>query len=677
MITRIFSKGILKIPFLTSFLSDMKLTLTHSKNIQQVVGWGYRPSTKKARDFAARHQLPFIALEDGFLRSVGLGVKGYPPFSMVVDDLGIYYDTTKPSRLEKLILQSSPDLITEKVRLAHRLIVDFQLSKYNHAPDCKMSIDENSVLVVDQTVGDMAIQYGQADAQCFQQMLNVAIQENPQTTILVKTHPDVLSGKKRGYLTALSQQLPDNIVLLAEDINPLSLLRNVKKVYCVTSQMGFEALMLNKPVVTFGVPWFCGWGLTDDRHPIAKSLATSSRRKTCDLLTLFQAAYFQYSRYINPNSGEIGNIFDVIHYLHKQKKLNLQFAGNLYCVGMSFWKRSVLKPFFQLPSCQLHFVSHINKLKQVNWKENNRLLIWGNGKNLLLEFAQKNHISTLQIEDGFIRSVGLGSNLVAPLSIVVDDLGIYFNAQKTSRLEQILATKKFTEEELQQAQELQHLLVAQNIGKYNVGKNELNLTTSHQRKILVVGQVEDDASIITGSPEIQSNLALLKKVRSENPTDYIIYKPHPDVVSGNRIGHIARSDTDQFADLVVTETNILACIMAVDEVHTMTSLAGFEALLRNKIVHCYGLPFYANWGLTIDHVILPRRTRKISLLELIAATLNDYPIYFNPKTKQLSDAKTIIRYLTTKQLENTQEIRQSWAKKQLNKLKHLIKIYFL
>lgn len=677
MITRIFSKGILKIPFLTSFLSDMKLTLTHSKNIQQVVGWGYRPSTKKARDFAARHQLPFIALEDGFLRSVGLGVKGYPPFSMVVDDLGIYYDTTKPSRLEKLILQSSPDLITEKVRLAHRLIVDFQLSKYNHAPDCRMSMDKNAVLVVDQTVGDMAIRYGQADARCFQQMLKAAIQENPQSTIFVKTHPDVLSGKKQGYLTALSQQLAANIVLLAEDINPLSLLRNVKKVYCVTSQMGFEALMLNKSVVTFGVPWFCGWGLTDDRHPIAKSLATSSRRKTCDLLTLFQAAYFQYSRYINPNSGEIGNIFDVIHYLHKQRNLNLQFAGNLYCVGMSFWKRSVLKPFFQLPNCQLHFVSHINKLKHVNWKENNRLLIWGNGKNSLLEFAQKNHISTLQIEDGFIRSVGLGSNLVAPLSIVVDDLGIYFNAQKTSRLEQILATKKFTEEELQQAQELQHLLVAQNIGKYNVGKNELNLTTSHQRKILVVGQVEDDASIITGSPEIQSNLALLKKVRSENPTDYIIYKPHPDVVSGNRIGHIECSDTDQFADLVVTETNILACIMAVDEVHTMTSLAGFEALLRNKIVHCYGLPFYANWGLTIDHVILPRRTRKISLLELIAATLNDYPIYFNPKTKQLSDAKTIIRYLTTKQLENTQKIHQSWAKKQLNKLKHLIKVYFL
>ncbi|WP_293731529.1 capsular polysaccharide biosynthesis protein [uncultured Actinobacillus sp.] len=677
MVTRIFSKGILKIPFLTSFLPEMRLTLTNSKDIQQVVGWGYRPSTKKARDFAARHQLPFIALEDGFLRSVGLGVKGYPPFSMVVDDLGIYYDTTKPSRLEKLILQSSPDLITEKVRLAHRLIVDFQLSKYNHAPDCRMSMDKNAVLVVDQTVGDMAIRYGQADARCFQQMLKAAIQENPQSTIFVKTHPDVLSGKKQGYLTALSQQLAANIVLLAEDINPLSLLRNVKKVYCVTSQMGFEALMLNKSVVTFGVPWFCGWGLTDDRHPIAKSLATSSRRKTCDLLTLFQAAYFQYSRYINPNSGEIGNIFDVIHYLHKQKKLNLQFAGNLYCVGMSFWKRSVLKPFFQLPSCQLHFVSHINKLKHVNWKENNRLLIWGNGKNLLLDFAQKNHISTLQIEDGFIRSVGLGSNLVAPLSIVVDDLGIYFNAQKTSRLEQILATKKFTEEELQQAQELQHLLVAQNIGKYNVGKNELNLTTSHQRKILVVGQVEDDASIITGSPEIQSNLALLKKVRSENPTDYIIYKPHPDVVSGNRIGHIECSDTDQFADLVVTETNILACIMAVDEVHTMTSLAGFEALLRNKIVHCYGLPFYANWGLTIDHVILPRRTRKISLLELIAATLNDYPIYFNPKTKQLSDAKTIIRYLTTKQLENTQKIRQSWAKKQLNKLKHLIKIYFL
>ncbi|MGN6947915.1 capsular polysaccharide export protein, LipB/KpsS family, partial [Neisseria sp. P0014.S009] len=62
------------------------------------------PTTHKARAFAAEHQLPFIALEDGFLRSLGLGVAGYPPYSIVYDDIGIYYDTTRPSRLEQLIL---------------------------------------------------------------------------------------------------------------------------------------------------------------------------------------------------------------------------------------------------------------------------------------------------------------------------------------------------------------------------------------------------------------------------------------------------------------------------------------------------------------------------------------------------------------------------------------------
>ena len=85
-----------------------------------------------------------------------------------------------------------------------------------------------------------------------------------------------------------------------------------------------------------------------------------------------------------------------------------------------------------------------------------------------------------------------------------------------------------------------------------------------------------------GSPQIYRNLDLLRTVRERNTDAYIIYKPHPDVVSGNRIGHISPEDTARYVDQTAEQTDILTCLRYADEVHTMTSLTGFEALLRGK-----------------------------------------------------------------------------------------------
>lgn len=674
----IFSRGIRKIPHLSAFLPEYHLTANKAQ-ADCVIGWGLRPSTAKARAFAQQKNLPFIALEDGFLRSVGLGVEGYPPFSMVYDDVGIYYDTTSPSRLEQLILACHLNTEqAEQAKQAMAQILQYQLSKYNHAPIFDKEIftknSENPtacVLVIDQTFGDMAVKYGQASEVHFREMLDCAIKENPQAEIWVKTHPDVISGKKKGYLTDL-HLYQHKVKLFAEDVNPISLLQAVEKVYCVTSQMGFEALLCGKKVVTFGVPWYAGWGITDDRHPAVEALKLDQRRKHKTLLELFYAAYFQYSRYINPNSGEAGTIFDVIDYLHKAKLLNERLSGNLYCVGMSLWKQAVIKPFFNLPSCKLHFIRSQKKLENRPLVADSKLLVWGKGNTELVEFAKRKNLPILRMEDGFIRSVGLGSNLVAPLSLVVDDLGIYFNAQKTSRLEQILQTQSFSAQDLQTAQELQNYLVASHISKYNVGNYSFKLNSQGKTSILITGQVEDDASIQTGSPVFHTNLDLLKKVRELNLNAYIIYKPHPDVVSGNRRGAIPHAQAVKFADEIVETANVLDCILQVDEVHTMTSLAGFEALLRGKKVYCYGIPFYAGWGLTVDFLPIERRTRKLNLLELVSAVLVYYPLYVDPNSRIPIDAKQAIHILQMQKEKLTYDgIKRSWIAKQLGKLKHL------
>lgn len=674
----IFSRGILKIPHLNAFLHDSELIsysrLTKTIRADNVIGWGLRPSAGKARAYAEQHYLPYIALEDGFLRSLGLGVMGYPPFSVVYDDVGIYYDTTRSSRLEQLILSShfsATDL--QQAEQAVRLIVRHQLSKYNHNPDYVSNEPKTSeiVLVIDQTFGDMAVKYGRANESDFQQMLDAAIGENPDAQIWVKTHPDVISGKKKGYLTDL-HCYGNRIRLFAEDVNPISLLNRIDKVYCVTSQMGFEALLLGKPVITFGIPWFAGWGVTEDRHPDIDVLKRSQRRENRSFLQLFAAAYLQYSRYINPYSGKVGTIFDVIDYLSKAKILNQRLSGHLYCVGMSLWKRAVIKPFFNLPLCRLHFVGSLKSLEKRVFEKNARLLIWSQGKPEILAFAEKHNLPLLRMEDGFIRSVGLGSNLVAPLSLVIDDLGIYFNAQTPSRLEEILLHQEFSEQDLVLAKKLQTRLLEANIGKYNVGSAGFQLNVTDKRTILVPGQVEDDASIRFGSPEIKKNLDLLRKVRELNPNAYIIYKPHPDVVSGNRQGHIPAEQAVEFADEIVENANILDCINQVDEVHTMTSLAGFEALLRGKIVHCYGLPFYSNWGLTEDYLSLERRHRKLCLEELISAVLVYYPQYVDPENATMINAEQAIEILQQqKQQLSHSGIKRPWIAKQFGKLKQL------
>ena len=322
----IFSRGIRNTPHLSAFLPDYDLKKTTPP--QTVIGWGYKPTADKARAFAAAHNLPYTALEDGFLRSLGLGVEGYPPLSLIIDDIGIYYHTAQPSRLEQLIMQADrlPAELSAQAETAMRLIVGNRLSKYNHAADfaetdaSKRPSEKPIVLLIDQTAGDMAVKYGGADEHTFQTMFQTALQENPQAEIWIKTHPDVLSGKRKGYLTDIAQQ--ENIRLLAEDIHPISLLQQTDKVYCVTSQMGFEALLCGKPVTTFGLPWYAGWGVCDDRHPDIAKLEQSGRRTGRTLTQLFAAAYLQYSRYINPNTGQSGTIFDVIGYLARARHLN-------------------------------------------------------------------------------------------------------------------------------------------------------------------------------------------------------------------------------------------------------------------------------------------------------------------------------------------------------------------
>ncbi|MEL6587596.1 MAG: capsular polysaccharide biosynthesis protein, partial [Pseudomonadota bacterium] len=235
--------------------------------------------------------------------------------------------------------------------------------------------------------------------------------------------------------------------------------------------------------------------------------------------------------------------------------------------------------------------------------------------------------ATARVEDGFLRSRGLGAELIPPLSLVVDRQGMYFDPSRRSDLEDaIIAAAGLPPESLQRSQHLRRQIIATGLSKYNLDQTMPDLPDGPI--LLVPGQVADDASIRLGTSEVTDNAALLKAARAANPDAFIVYKPHPDVEAGLREGEIEATD----ADLVARHAPPIPLIARASTVWTMTSLLGFEALLRDVPVTTLGAPFYAGWGLTTDLGRVPARRKIVrpSIDALIHGVLIAYPRYFDP-----------------------------------------------
>ena len=596
------------------------------------IGWGRRPSGLRAERLAERTGAGLLLLEDGFLRSFGLGRTGAPPLSLIVDDLGVHYDATRPSRLEHTL--ETGDFTAEELVTAERaldLLRRERLSKYNAGlPVTKNAFppDEKRVLVVDQTAGDAGVEYGLAGPETFMRMLEAALEENPHATVYVKTHPDVLAGKRAGLLPRISHP---RVRMLTENWHPADLLRHFGKVYVATSLMGLDALIAGCRVRCFGLPFYAGWGLTEDEQRCKRRTA----RRT--LTELIAAAFIRHAVYLDPETGKRGDFFAVARHLARQRRAlrfwaeapGAPFSGRVYAFGFRYWKLAHVRPFFG-PGVEVRFVRSAARARRLGISAHDRIAVWG--------FREPPEVRTLasdlglrpvRVEDGFYRSVGLGADYVPPLSQVFDRRGIYFDPATESDLDHILDTGDFSREELEEAARLRERIARERLTKYNVQRtaDPPPRPAGGRRVILVPGQVETDASILRGCGEVRTNLALLRAVRKENPDAFIIYKPHPDVLLSGRTGGDL-SACAELADVVETRRDILSCIEAADEVHTMTSLAGFEALLRGKRVVTWGQPFYAGRGLTEDRAPRPsHRCREVSLDELVTATLIRYPRY--------------------------------------------------
>ena len=584
--------------------------------IDGFIGWGRRSSGRRAVRLAARSGKAVVTLEDGFLRGFAAG-RGEPSHSYVIDREGIYFDALHPSGLDRLLLQPVIDVAAH--RRAGRLMAQLRsarLSKYNNSPvlaPAAAGIPQGRpfVLLVDQVAGDASIAGAGANAASFRAMLEHATRHHPGKTLVVRTHP---AAGERSLLRQAASALGVEIVVPPR-MNPWPVLEEADCVYTVSSQLGFEALMAERTVHCFGTTYYSGRGLTVDHDQL------SPARLPATLEQVFHAAYIDYSHYLDLHTRQPCTPEQAVEQAITVRDQRARFERKVFTAGFSPWKRKAMEPFLKGMAGDPVHARSLSAAIAAAKAADGMVVLWGSNT------ALPAGVPAMRLEDGFIRSRGLGVNLTMPASIAIDGEHVYYDARGESRLEALIAHGTVDEGLRRRAGDLIGLLVQRGVSKYNLGTAaDLPLVAEERVKILVPGQVEKDASIRYGSPAVRSNADLVRAVRALFPDAFIVYKAHPDVVSGVRDGGVEPQD----ADLTVRSGDILQWIGWADRIETMTSLAGFEALLRGKAVGVHGAPFYAGWGLTDDRMPIARRTRRIDLEALVAESLIRYPLYIHP-----------------------------------------------
>jgi capsular polysaccharide export protein len=642
------ARGVAALPHLEAFLPEcarLVRSLRPTSDTDSVAGWGFKPTADYARRLARRRGWAYLALEDGFLRSIGLGEAGAPPMSLLVDDLGVYYDARGPSRLERLLEEGGweTDALLARAVSAMARVRQSGLSKTNAAPPLSVGIlsavGRRRVLVVDQTAGDASITGGLANPACFLAMLEAARRDEGDAEIVVRRHPAVAAGLKRGCLPA---DALNGVTILDADCRIADVLERVDGVYTVSSLAGFEALLRGLPVRCFGMPFYAGWGATRDE------LACPRRTKIHTAASLFAACYLLFPRYVDPLTGDAATAEDTIERMIELRDRADRHAGYTAALGYAPWKHGAARTLLYSPRGTTAFFARADSAVAAAKAHGGRVVFWAARETpALADRLAHGQVPVLRMEDGFIRSQGLGSDFHRAASAVLDDLGIYYDASRPSRLEMMLQTADFDTATIDRARALRRRLAETGVTKYNLKAQPVAPPTwpADRFKLLVTGQVEDDKSILKGCEDVRTNLGLLAAARAAHPEAFLVFKPHPDVEAGNRAGKVAAADTARFADMVASDMDIAVCIGATDGLATMTSLAGFEALLRGKPVWTFGRPFYAGWGLTHDTLDFPRRGRRLNLDELVAATLIGYPIYVHPYSGLPCGPEEVVSFL--------------------------------
>lgn len=336
------------------------------------------------------------------------------------------------------------------------------------------------------------------------------------------------------------------------------------------------------------------------------------------------------------------------------------------------WKRPLLRRYFS--GYNLKFLAFKDdvyaKERWIRMSRRPLFVIWGRTiPERIEEFATEFEIPIHHVEDGFMRSIGLGASHVLPYSLCYDKSGLYYDSGKPSDLESILLRYNFQYHPhvMNTARKCLESIRQLRLSKYNEARTDLASVLYGPKirtRILVIGQVEDDQSLLHGCARIMSNAELIKLAAEENPEAQIIYKPHPDVQAGLRQEMSNTSALAHLVEILRVPLSLIDALQGVDRVYTMTSLAGFEAAIHGVPVTTLGAPFYSGWGFTDDRQLVARRDRTLTVEEVFAAAYILYPRYRDPITYRKMTLPRVIEEFK-EQLESIEVVTPQKALRRL------------
>jgi capsular polysaccharide export protein len=611
--------------------------------------WTGARGTARLRARASATGLPFVLLAQGLLRAPPRGRRPPPCLSALAREVSgsdLPEAVATPGRVLAKRGWETPTLLAEAAQARRALATARIGGAWWQGGASELPAGDGYALIVltEPAVGADSLGRDALPGDgVLAAMLKTALADNPADRVVILA-PGAIGHRLRPNLAAAAAR---GATIIPQPIDPWLMLDRAVRVYSAGGEIGLLALLAGVPVAAFGSTFYTGWGATED----APGVPVRPFRRTLD--EIFAGLCLVATRYRDPFHNRAANFAEIVAILADWRKAEEANRRIAVCVGMSFWKRRRIAEFVRSAAGVPVFrrtvagaLAATRRGSEAAPPAPRAIAGWASRlPNGLADAAARHGVPLIRVEDGFIRSVGLGSDFLPPASLVFDSRGMYFDPRMQSELETLLAEAEFGPALVARAARLAALLVTRGITKYNLARNAsgIELPAASQR-ILVPGQVEDDLSIEHGAGQVRTNLALLARVRAANPDAFILYKPHPDVMAGHRKGAVPTAEARQFADAVVSDVPIAQLLGLVDELHTMTSLSGFEALLRGRRVVVYGRPFYAGWGLTEDQ--LPSdRGRRLTLSELVAGVLILYPRYLDPLTRLPCGPEVVIERL--------------------------------
>ncbi len=354
----------------------------------------------------------------------------------------------------------------------------------------------------------------------------------------------------------------------------------------------------------------------------------------------------------------------IAHLTDLLRGFRLGLQPRSYVIGMRPWRKLVrywlLEDKVVLKGrmiSKVHFFLLV--APSIVARPGSKIFIWGYKAPSFIEtFCSKWSVPLVRVEDGFIRSVHFGATRAPPVSLCFDTSAMYFDATQQSDLERIIETYNFDADKdlMRRARDGLAKLVDSRLSKYNASADadtETLYGPKDRKRILVVGQVESDASIERGCDRKIDNVGLVRIAVQENPDAQVIYKPHPEVLRGIRINKSDPADLGNICMVLDQDIALADAFRTIDHVYTITSLSGFEALIRGIKVTCIGMPFYAGWGVSDDRQLCPRREARRTVEEIFAASYILYPKYFNPVTNSSMTFEEALDFVAAMKSENT------------------------